>query len=75
LGGRFKFGDNITHFMQNKKKFLEKMAPDSRKILEDLVWEKASSIRFFSYGSNMNEGKFRNDMKGKIGLINRTVAT
>jgi hypothetical protein len=35
----------------------------------------ANSVRFFSYGSNMNEKKFRNDMKNEIGLVNKTNVT
>jgi len=61
--------------MLGEKAFLKKMAPDSRSVLEDCIWEKAKSLRFFSYGSNMNEKKFKRDMKGKAGLINKTTAT
>lgn len=61
--------------MKNKREFLKKMAPDSRSALEECIREKAQSIRFFSYGSNMNEKKFKRDMKGKIGLANKTPAT
>jgi hypothetical protein len=54
------------------QKMLEKMAPDSRSTLEECIMKRAQSVRFFSYGSNMNEGKFREDMGGEIGLVNRT---
>lgn len=61
--------------MRREKAFLEKMSPDSRSVLEDCISEKAKSVRFFSYGSNMNEKKFKGDMKGKIGLVNKTTTT
>jgi len=61
--------------MLSEKAFLEKMAPNSRSVLEDCIRGKVKSVRFFSYGSNMNEKKFKEKMKGKIGLVNRTTAT
>jgi hypothetical protein len=61
--------------MKSQIQFLEKMAPDSRSILEHYIIEKAKAVRFFSYGSNMNERKLKMDMKGKIGLVNKTTAT
>lgn len=61
--------------MWYKKKLSEKLTPDARSILEENMSEKAKSVRIFSYGSNMNENKFRGDMKSKIGLINKTKAT
>lgn len=61
--------------MENKITFLKKMTPDSRSVLEEWIAAKANSVRFFSYGSNMNEKKFRLDMKNKIGLVNKTTVT
>jgi len=60
--------------MENRlREIFGKMAMDSRSVLLDYIADKIESFRFFSYGSNMNEEKFREDMKeaGKeIGLIN-----
>jgi len=61
--------------MENKIAFLKKMTPDSRSVLEECTAVKANSVRFFSYGSNMNEKKFTHDMKNKIGLVNKTTVT
>lgn len=75
LLNQFKPRNTILRLMRGKKALLKKMEPDSRAILEEYIWEKAKSVRFFSYGSNMNEKKFKRDMKGKIGLVNKTTAT
>lgn len=57
------------------QELLDKMAPDSRSTLEKCLLKKARSVRFFSYGSNLNENKFRKDINEKIGLVNKTTVT
>jgi hypothetical protein len=50
---------------------IEKLADDSRAVLIEYLAEHTQYVRFFSYGSNMNEKKFYTDMKenaGKLGL-------
>jgi hypothetical protein len=61
--------------MSVERSFLNKIREDSRSVLVDYIFEATNSVRFFSYGSNMNEKKFKTDMNGKLGLINKTTIT
>lgn len=57
----------------NFESLSEGLSPESQKILERVLLNGPSSVRFFSYGSNMNEKKFERDMNtnGKgLKLIN-----
>jgi len=42
---------------------LEKLAEDSKSTLIEYLSERAERVRFFSYGSNMNKKKFKEDME------------
>jgi len=48
---------------------IENMAPDSKATLIEHLADRVEYVRFFSYGSNMNKKKFKDDMKEKARKI------
>ena len=44
-------------------KYLEMLAKDSESTLIEYLADRVERVRFFSYGSNMNKKKFKDDMK------------
>src|SRR3990170_8810180 len=47
----------------DSSRFLRKLSPDAKFALIDYLGNRVRNVRFFSYGSNMNKNKFKEDMK------------